>query len=124
MSVVVVDASALAALLFGEPAAAEVVSRLEGAALVAPTLLPYELASVCLKKSRRDARQAATLRRALGGLSRLPLRLVEVGPRAALDAATTSGLTVYDGAYLWLARLLAAPLVTLDRALERAADGG
>jgi predicted nucleic acid-binding protein len=39
----VVDASALAAILFGEPAAEAVAERLTGARLAAPFLLDYEL---------------------------------------------------------------------------------
>jgi len=54
MTVKVVDASALAALLFGEPEAEKVASRLEKSRLVAPALLGFEIASVCLKKLRRD----------------------------------------------------------------------
>jgi len=54
MAVKVVDASALAALLFGEPEAEAVADRLEGSSLFTPTLLGDEIASVCLKKLRRD----------------------------------------------------------------------
>jgi uncharacterized protein with PIN domain len=43
MAVKVVDASALAALLFGEPEA----ERLGNARLAAPALLGFELANVC-----------------------------------------------------------------------------
>jgi predicted nucleic acid-binding protein len=50
MSVQVVDASALAALLFGEPEAARVANLLEGAERIAPSLVRYEMAGVCLKK--------------------------------------------------------------------------
>jgi predicted nucleic acid-binding protein len=41
----VVDASALAALLFAEPEA-DSIAQLEGARLVAPSLLDFELANV------------------------------------------------------------------------------
>jgi uncharacterized protein with PIN domain len=43
----VVDASALAALLFGEPEGEAVAAQLDGARLVAPCLLGFELANVC-----------------------------------------------------------------------------
>jgi predicted nucleic acid-binding protein len=46
MSAKVVDASALAALLFGEPQGEHVAARLAEGHLVAPTLLAFELASV------------------------------------------------------------------------------
>ena len=42
----VVDASALGALLFGEPRAEEVARRLDRHPLVAPPLLRYELSSI------------------------------------------------------------------------------
>jgi predicted nucleic acid-binding protein len=57
MVVKVVDASALAALLFGEPEAEAIASRLDNARLVAPALLAFELANVCLIKARRYPEQ-------------------------------------------------------------------
>jgi predicted nucleic acid-binding protein len=56
MAVKVVDASALGALLFGEPygaAIAERLQRLRGAELIAPALLPFEVANICVRKMRR-----------------------------------------------------------------------
>jgi predicted nucleic acid-binding protein len=38
----------------------------------------------------------------------------------ALALADAAGLTVYDASYLWLARRLDVPLVTLDKMLARA----
>ena len=38
-----------------------------------------------------------------------------------LEIALTTGLTAYDASYLWLARQLAAELVTLDKELRQAA---
>jgi len=48
MNVLVVDASALGALIFGEPEAERISDMLSGAPVVAPALLPFELASICL----------------------------------------------------------------------------
>ena len=47
MAVRVVDASALAALLFGEPEAEAVAALIDESQLVAPSLLAFELANVC-----------------------------------------------------------------------------
>jgi len=55
MAVKVVDASAIAALLFGEPEADSIAVRLDDARLVAPSVLGFELANVCLITSRRHA---------------------------------------------------------------------
>ncbi len=39
-----------------------------------------------------------------------------------VSLALATGLTAYDASYLWLARLLGAELVTLDRRLAAAAS--
>jgi predicted nucleic acid-binding protein len=122
MVVKVVDASAIAALLFGEPAADLIAGRLEDARLVAPTLLAFELANVCLVKSRRHPEQRDSLVAAFGLRKGLGIDEVAVDPAGALALAVETGLTVYDASYLWLARQMRAELVTLDQQLVKAAS--
>jgi predicted nucleic acid-binding protein len=121
MDVKVVDASAIAALLFTESQAEAVEARLRGASLVAPSLLQYELANVCLVKCRRHTDQRDALVAAFD--HRVDLRIQEhrVDAAEVLLLALETGLTAYDASYLWLARRLGADLVTLDKVLERAA---
>jgi predicted nucleic acid-binding protein len=116
----VVDASALGALLFGEPEAEAVSERLEGARLAAPQLLLFEVANVCLTKARRDPGRRDALRTAFRLVHRLAIEMVVVDHAAALDLAEAKGLTAYDASYLWLAGALGAELVTLDRKLGAA----
>ena len=117
----VVDASALAAVLFGEPEAERVAALLEGHPLMAPTLLPYELANVCRRKVAAGEGEPEALLAALSLLGRLDVRLLDVDPVDTARLALATGLTAYDAAYLGLARALGAELVTLDAALARAA---
>jgi len=117
MTVKVVDASALAALLFGEPEAETVAVRLEGSSLFAPALLGFEIASVCLKKLRRDAQQREALLAAFALYTRMPIEIVEIDHADTLGLAEAFGLSSYDAAYLWLADKLAAELVTFDKRL-------
>ena len=120
----VVDASALGALLFGEPEGAAVAGRLREAGLIAPTLLHFEVANVCLKKMRRHPDQRDALVIAFEMLDRMEVDIVEVNNREVLGLAERLGLTAYDASYLWLARRTGAELVTLDRQLEAAAATG
>jgi predicted nucleic acid-binding protein len=119
-AVKVVDASALAALLFAEPEAEPIAERLAGARLAAPSLLDLELADICLTKMRRQPSQREALRGAFRLAQRLRIETVAVDRAAMLDLAEATGLTVYDASYLWLARALGAELVTLDRKLAAA----
>lgn len=117
MGVKVVDASALSALLFGEPAAAAAAAELGDDTLVAPALIEYELGNTCWKKMRRHPESAEGLRQAFGLLRRLELRLYDPEPQPVLALAVARGVTYYDASYLWLAEALQVPLVSLDARL-------
>ena len=120
MPVKVVDVSAVAAMIFGEPENDRVADRLTGATLKSPTLFDYELSSVCLKKFRKSdnpdaALIAYQLRRGL------TIELVQVDHDDVLKLAQNTGLTAYDASYLWLSEHLGVELVTLDKQLAKAA---
>lgn len=120
MVVKVVDASALAALLFGESAADFVAGQLGGARLTAPSLLGFELANVCLIKARRHPEQRDALTAAFRLRARLGVEEATVDHAGVLELGSATGLTAYDASYLWLARELDAELVTLDGQLAAA----
>lgn len=121
MTLRVVDASAAAALLFGEPDAEAIAASLDGAELRAPFLLQFEVASVAWKKIRIHPRSRAAILAAFDLLPRLNIEPAACDHSAVLSLADERGITVYDAAYLWLARELDAELVTLDRKLAAAA---
>jgi predicted nucleic acid-binding protein len=97
----VIDASAMVALLFAEPEAESVVQQLNSGSLLAPLLLPFEVANACLMKARRDPAQARAILDAFDLLATMTVDLVPVEHREVLE----------------LARELGAELITLDRQL-------
>lgn len=119
MKRVVVDASAMAAVVFQEPGFETVAARFDGAALFAPDLLKIELANVALIKARRNPAEApgifAALETAIDRRTGISWRDVDTVDVTLL--AFMTGLTAYDAAYLWLAGWLEADLVTLDAQL-------
>lgn len=117
MAAKIVDASAIGALLFGEPEAESMAARLEKGPLYAPALLGFELANLCWKKIRRYPERRAALIQAFSLYARMRLQEVETDHQAVLELAEETGLTAYDASYLWLSRRLEAELVTLDRKL-------
>ena len=121
MPVKIVDASALAAMLFGEADAEWVAEQLATFGLVAPTLLSYEIANVGLKKMRRHPARRAEIAQAFGMLPEYGVAETDVDVEAVLLLAERKRLSAYDAAYLWLAIELGADLVTLDRRLATAA---
>lgn len=118
----VVDASALAALLFGEPDAEAVADRLADRRLLAPTLLRYELASVYLKKRSRHPDRRPILEAMLRLYPEMGIEEVQVDAHEAAILAEERDLTAYDAAYLWVARRFGVELVTLDERLAAGAE--
>jgi predicted nucleic acid-binding protein len=116
----VVDASAVVALLFDEMARDEVVPRLRGASLYAPSLLGFEVANACLKKMRAAPRERRALLEAFALLDDLSVVPAAVDFVAAVALAERAGVSLYDASYLWLADALGVELVTLDDKLARA----
>jgi predicted nucleic acid-binding protein len=118
---VVVDASALAAVLFEEPDAASVRRALRGHVLHSTSLVDYELANTALKKLRREPSKTEAILAALLTGSQLTLSRTSPDMVQVAILAAARNLTAYDASYLWLARKLGVPLVTLDRELARTA---
>jgi predicted nucleic acid-binding protein len=121
MSVTVVDASALAAVLFDEPEAAPVMAGVTGS-LLAPGLLRYELASVCASKLRNEPKQAKLTLQRYRLLAGLDIEFADSDWDALPLLARQWDLSAYDAAYLQLALKRKAPLVTLDARLAGAYD--
>ncbi len=117
---IVVDSSAIAAILYAEPRADEVVQRLAGAPLAAPHWLAVELANVCVKKMRLRPQDYGALMEAYGDLAHLGIEYHPIEPAEVLLLAHAKRLSFYDSCYLWLARRLDAALVTLDARLAAA----
>lgn len=118
----VVDASAVAAVLFREPDHARVALAIPtDAELVAPSLLPLEVANVARTKVLRGELTRIDAETVLAGLARWRVCTVSVPWAGAWTLAWTHGLTIYDAAYLHVAIARDALLVTLDADLRQAA---
>ena len=113
----VIDASALAAIAFAEPGADAVLDAIDGHRLHAPTLVVFELMNVAWKRSKKQPAAAALFLEALEVLEGIGLRFRGIDQREVVKLGLATGLTAYDAAYLWLARVLGMPLVTLDKKL-------
>ena len=117
---VVVDASAIAAIMFGEPQGPALAAHLDGETLLAPALLDAELTNVALKKAKKRPDETPRILMSLQAALTLPVSRVAVPGAEVFVLAGQTGLTAYDASYLWLARSRDIELVTLDAELGRA----
>lgn len=107
-------------MVFGEAEAEAISVRLEGYRLLAPSLLDFEIANICLKKLRQEKTQRADILSVYSSRNSIRIRRVPVDYDDVVELAIQAGLTAYDASYLWLARLHKADLVTLDNKLNAA----
>jgi len=122
----VLDASAaLARAAPDETLPQSVKRRLQADTPVAPALWPFETLNGLEIMGRRGRLDAQAVADALDVLRLLPIEIehpdFERDANAILPLARQYGLTVYDAAYLELARRRRLPLATLDDGLRRAA---
>lgn len=110
----------LSALLFEEETREAARQALVGKTLHAPMLLDSEIVSVATKKHRAGKADALILR-ALSAYVDQDIEFHRPDVEAQYGLALRYGVSPYDAAYLWLAGVLQAPLVTFDVKLAKAA---
>ena len=90
--------------------------------LTAPGIFPFELANAARTKIRQRPAEAAALRDNLADALERRIVIRRVDFLAVVELALRTELTAYDASYLWLARTLGVPLVTLDKKLAAHAE--
>jgi len=120
---IVVDASALLAVLLEEPERPALVAATRGAELLAPASLPWEVGNALVAAVRRWRLTRDEAVAAWAGYAAVPLRLIEVDIGDAMKTALDLGVYAYDGYLVSLARNRGLPLLTLDARLQQVASG-
>jgi predicted nucleic acid-binding protein len=117
----VVDTSVLIAVLTGEPTREVLIARTQGAELIAPGSVHWEVGNTFSVLLKRRRLKLAEVHAALTAYAGIPIRIIEVELAAALELADRLGLYAYDAYLMACARRQRAPLLTLDPRLGRAA---
>ena len=118
----VVDASAILAVLLCQPQREALIAVTGSAALLTPGATPWEIGNALVAGWRRQRLTPAQMAAAWSSLQAVPLRLVEVDVPRALRLAVEHGLCAYDAYVLEAALARRASLLTLDKRLARAAQ--
>jgi len=117
----VVDTSALLAVLLDEPERPALITRTQGAALLVPGSVPWEVGKALIAGFRRKRLNARQVREAWTSFERVPLRSVSIVVDKALELAEQLGLYAYDAYVLEAVRAYRVPLLTIDNRLRGAA---
>lgn len=118
---VIIDTSAIIAVLLSEPERATLVDVTRGAELAAPASVHWEVGNALSAGLKRRRLTLAEGQRALTAYEAIPIRFVEVDLALSLELAADHGLYAYDAYLLTCALQQRAPLLTLDAGLTRTA---
>ena len=118
---IVIDTSALLAVILGESERDPIIALTSGRMLIGPGSIPWEIGNAfsAMVKRRRLAVQEA--RAGMRIFQAIPLRFVKVDLENALSIVHETRLYAYDAYFLDCALRHGAPLLTLDLTLRRAA---
>lgn len=118
---VVIDTSAIIAVIANEPIRPKLIAATVGATLFAPASVHWEVGNAfaaMLKRRRIDLVQAV---QALEGYQQIPVRFVDVGLKDSLTLAQRYSLYAHDVYVVECALKLRCDLLALDRGLIEAA---
>lgn len=118
---IVIDPSAILAVLLHEPERDALIAATASEALITPASTPWEIGNALVAGWRRRRLSLGDVEAAWASFEAVSLRLVEVDIRAAMRAAAEYGLYAYDAYVLEAALARRVPLLTLDQVLARAA---
>ncbi len=118
---IVIDTSALIAVLVGEPERSGIIEITTGHALIGPGSIPWEIGnafSAMFKKGRLTLEEAE---KGISIFAGIPLRYVEPDFSNALQLSKAINIYAYDAYVLDCALRYKSPLLTLDQKLKAAA---
>ena len=117
----VVDTSAVIAVIAGEPEREAIIGRTAGSTLAAPASLHWEVGNAFSAMFRRRRITLEKARQAIRSYERIVFRFMDVDLGQSLELSERLELYAYDAYVLSCALTLRSPLITLDTKLAAAA---
>ncbi len=121
MSLIVIDTSAVIAVILDEPERSALVGLTEDTELAAPGCILWEVANAFSAMFRRKCLNLKDALMAMNSFESIPIQLLEVKMDNVLKYCSRYNMYACDAFYLDCAKRQKAPLLTLDRRLREIA---
>jgi len=119
---VVIDTSALIAVIVGEPERNRIVEFTTGNTLIGPGSIPWEIGNSFSAMFKQNKLTFDEAKKGLVIFDSIPLRYIKPDFVNALKISKQANMYAYDAYFLDCAIRHKAPLLTLDRKLKTAAQ--
>jgi len=118
---IVIDTSALLAVVAMEPERAELIRLSKGATLVAPSSVHWEIGNALSAMFKRKAIDMDDALRVLDGYAAIPIRLIDLSLQQAVRLSQELNVYAYDAYVIACAINQRAPILSLDNVLKERA---
>ena len=119
---IVIDTSALIAVIVGEPERAKIISIGAGNSLIGPGSIPWEIGNAFSAMLKQDRLSLDNAKKGVEIFQSIPIRYVETNIANALRLSKEINMCAYDAYLLDCAIRYKSPLLTLDQKLKAAAQ--
>lgn len=119
---VVIDASAVIAVVTNEPHKASLIRLTEGAELISPFSLPVEVGNAFSAMFKRKRISLEEAKSATAAYQQIPIRLTEIDLGRALELSHQLEIYAYDAYLIACSLQFRAPLLTVDGGMKSAAQ--
>jgi predicted nucleic acid-binding protein len=119
---IVIDISALIAVIVGEPEREKIVDITRGNTLIGPGSIPWEIGNAFSAMFKRNRLSIAEAQKGLKIFNTIPIRYIEPDFVKVLNLSKKTKMYAYDAYFLDCAVRHKAPLLTLDKKLKTSAQ--
>ena len=119
---VVIDTSALVAVIVGEPERSRIVELSVGNTLIGPGSIPWEIGKAFSAMFKQDRLSLDEAEKGLAIFDSIPLRYTQTDFANSLEISKQVKIYAYDAYFLDCASRYKAPILTLDRKLRSVAQ--
>jgi len=119
---IVIDTSALIAVIVGEPERIKIIEFTNGNTLIGPGSIPWEIGNAFSAMFKQNRLTLDEAKKGLSIFKKIPLRYMEPDFTNALRLSKEINMYAYDAYFLDCAIKYRSPLLTLDRKLRVAAQ--
>ena len=118
----VIDTSALVAVIVDEPERAKIIELTAGNTLIGPGSIPWEIGNAFSAMFKRNRLTLVEAKKGLEIFMDIPLRLIEPNFANAISISKRANVYAYDAYFLDCALRQKAPILTLDSRLKAVAQ--
>ena len=119
---IVIDTSAIVAVIVGEPERNKIIELTTGNTLIGPGSIRWEIGNAFSAMFKRNRLGLDEARKGLEIFNSIPLRYIEPDFLESIAISERAGIYAYDAYFIDCAIRQKAPLLTLDRKLKKVAQ--